>query len=765
VPRGLGVAPRNSIRVAGEARHEFGVASVEINGTRASLLPDPSGALRFVGYAVPRSETEPVEVVVRGVTGAPLVKHFPVSVLPAATVAAAAGPPRVFRGKRWAVVVGISSYSDSAIAGLRFADDDAQAFHDFLRSERAGGGGFAAENVKLLLNEAATYREIRSALFTFLKGATEDDQVVIYFAGHGAPDPQRLQNLYLLTHDTDAADISGTAFPMDDVNRAIRNLYARDILVITDACHSAAVGGQVATRDLGVNQINEMFLQQLGASTGGLAIFTASAANQLSQEDERWGGGHGVFTHFLLEGLGGQADEDGDRIVSLVEMMEYARGKVRGETRNAQIPSISQTSYDPYLPMAIVLDPSAAPPVPAVAQGPAPTPTPASAARTPAPAAPTREQADAITRFQEAVRLYPRSAAYRKSLGVALRQAGRRDEALVELREAVTLDGANPEHHYELGIALREAGVLKDASSALASAVRLDPRNGDYWNAYGAALLEEGQADEALDRFRRAVRLAPENARYHRDLGAALRKSGRPQDAVAEYREAVRLAPASAAYHRELAETLIETGRAADAVVELREAVRADGASAENRFALGVALREGGQLAEAKVELQKAVELQPANAAYRYEAGRLLRELGMPYEGIVEFREAVRLEPGRAAFRFALGSALRGASQAEDAVRELREAVKLDPAQAEHHHGLALALKAVGLPQEAMPAFREAVRLAPQVARFRFDLGVFLRELGELEQAVAELQAAVQLDGEVREYREELNATRRRLRN
>jgi hypothetical protein len=79
--------------------------------------------------------------------------------------------------------------------------------------------------------------------------------------------------------------------------------------------------------------------------------------NQLSQEDARWGGGHGVFTHFLLEALRGAADEDGDQIVTLGESVEYVRDRVRRETGNAQIPTISQTAFDPYLPLGTVIAP------------------------------------------------------------------------------------------------------------------------------------------------------------------------------------------------------------------------------------------------------------------------------------------------------------------------------------------------------------------------------------------------------------------------
>jgi tetratricopeptide (TPR) repeat protein len=772
--RSITVAPRSSIRVVGLAQHSAGVARIDVNGVRAAFTPDAGGAERFVAYVPADAARRDVEVVVRGSSGPPVVKHYEMEMGPApAAVAAAPGAPPAadrmpgaFRGRRWAVVVGISQFADHNITGLRYADADARAFYEFLRSPRAGGGGFAEENVKLLLNEQATYREIRAALFTFLKGATEDDQVIVYFAGHGAPDPQRIQNLYLLTYDTDLADISSSAFPMDDVNKAIHSLYAHDVVVITDACHSAGVGGQVATRDLGGNGINEIFLQQLSASTGGLAIFTASGANQLSQEDARWGGGHGVFTHYLLDALNGAADEDGDRIVTLSEMMEYARGKVRVDTRNAQIPTISQTAYDPFLPMSIVdasVASAAQPAAPVAASLPV-----AGAAREPVPAArptpATPQQVEAIGRFQEAVRLYPRSAVYRRNLGVALREAGRTQEAVTELQEAARLEPANPEYVYELGVTLRAAGMMAEAVGQFEAATRADNRNALYFNALGNALLAQERTDEALDRLRRAVGLNRENGAYHRDLAAAMLKAGRADDAVNELKQAVALDARSAAFHVELAQALDATGRTEEALPEYQQATIIEPANPALKASFARALRAAGRGPEAAQQLKSAVALEARNAAYRHDLGVLLRDQGMPYEMLVEFREAVRLSPAVAEYRYDLGMALAGSNQGPAAATELKEAVRLAPANAQYQNSLGTVLKASGSPQDAMAALREAVKAAPDNARYHYDLAVLLRDLGMVEEAIQELDAATRLDPRNRDYRTELSTLRNRSR-
>src|SRR5207253_4933118 len=116
-------------------------------------------------------------------------------------------------------VVGIGDYRAEDIPDLRYASKDAQSVYDFLVSSQAG---FQADHVVFLKDGAATGQAIREALFVFLQKANYNDLVFIYFAGHGAPDPSRPDNLYLLPHDADVKQLAATGFPMWDVKTALR---------------------------------------------------------------------------------------------------------------------------------------------------------------------------------------------------------------------------------------------------------------------------------------------------------------------------------------------------------------------------------------------------------------------------------------------------------------------------------------------------------------------------------------------------------------
>ncbi len=260
--------------------------------------------------------------------------------------------PQYIQGQKWAVVIGISTYGDSRIEGLRYASTDARAFNDWLVSPQ--GGRYAPSRVKILLDSEATTRNIRNSLFNWLSQALEEDTVVIYFAGHGSPQsPDQPNNLFLLPYDSQYDDIATTGFPMWDIETAMKRfIKAKKVVVIADACHSGGVGqsfdvARRASRGIEINPINSG-LQNLSKIGDGVAVISASDEKQFSQESQSWGGGHGVFTYFLLKGLNGEADYNKDSRVTLGELIPYLSEQVRRETRNAQSPTVAG-KFDPAL--------------------------------------------------------------------------------------------------------------------------------------------------------------------------------------------------------------------------------------------------------------------------------------------------------------------------------------------------------------------------------------------------------------------------------
>lgn len=252
--------------------------------------------------------------------------------------------------QRYAVVIGISDYKDPKIPDLKYADADAQAFYDFITSPI--GGDFRKENVLLLKNDQATLKNVKLAVTNFLKKAIDTDFVVIFMACHGVPEPDRPNNLYLLAHDSELDGLSATAYHMENVNADMkRYISAKRLIFFADTCHSAGLRESAIGTRGGPNTIN-IALSALRSTREGWGIVSASRAGEVSMESNLWGGGHGVFTHYLLEGMSGKADAVGNKngIVTLAEAFDFLEEKVKRATQNAQHPDISG-NFDNNLPL------------------------------------------------------------------------------------------------------------------------------------------------------------------------------------------------------------------------------------------------------------------------------------------------------------------------------------------------------------------------------------------------------------------------------
>ncbi|HWU38985.1 MAG TPA: caspase family protein, partial [Candidatus Acidoferrum sp.] len=215
---------------------------------------------------------------------------------------AARGPSSPPTRNRWAVVIGVGHYDRPGIPGLHYSVADAEAFHQILIDK----ANFKKENVLLLTDKTEkrpTLRNIKWALGTFLaRSALKDDLVIIYYAGHGAPevDPRGAEPdglaKYLVPSDADPDDLYSTALPMDEVQTIFGRIEAEQVVVFLDACYSGAAGGRTfASRRTRASRVDDVFLDRITHSKGRV-IITASRASEVSIELPELG--HGIFTYY-----------------------------------------------------------------------------------------------------------------------------------------------------------------------------------------------------------------------------------------------------------------------------------------------------------------------------------------------------------------------------------------------------------------------------------------------------------------------------------
>ena len=238
----------------------------------------------------------------------------------------------------YALIVGVAGYKNlPASAQLEYSERDADSIYSILISPE--GGNFRAENVHRLTGAKATLANIKQELEGWLPSvAKEDDRVFVYFAGHGFVQGGRA---YLAPYDLDPKNIAGTGYPMDTLGSvAGSKIKSKWKVLVTDSCHSGAI-----TPDADALAYNRSLLD-LSRSMFSL---TASRDRERSFESKDWGGGHGIFTYYVVKGLEGAADENGDGIVTADELADYARRNVREATMGMQNPTSDRGSFDPKM--------------------------------------------------------------------------------------------------------------------------------------------------------------------------------------------------------------------------------------------------------------------------------------------------------------------------------------------------------------------------------------------------------------------------------
>ena len=235
--------------------------------------------------------------------------------------------------KIWAVVVGVARYAH--MPTLKFTDDDAYQIYAFLKSP--AGGALKDDQIRVLIDEEASRKGILKAMReTFLK-ADENDVVVMYFSGHGLPGA-------FLPSDFDGFN---NRLKHEDVQKIFKESKAKHKLCLADACHS---GTMLAARTP-LDGILRDYYKAFEQSNGGTALILSSKGDEYSLEDH--GLRQGIFSHFLIRGLRGEADKNKNGIVTVQELFGFVDVKVRTYTGNVQNPKLSGV-FDPQMPVSVV---------------------------------------------------------------------------------------------------------------------------------------------------------------------------------------------------------------------------------------------------------------------------------------------------------------------------------------------------------------------------------------------------------------------------
>jgi uncharacterized caspase-like protein len=115
------------------------------------------------------------------------------------------------------------------------------------------------------------------------------------------------------------------------VEELVGQIPAKQVVVLLDACFSGRAGQLARVKGVSASATTPNAAGLFVEATQGRVVISASRPNQPSVEDPTTR--QGVFTHYLLEALGGAADLDRDGKITVLEAFQYLSAKVREHAR------------------------------------------------------------------------------------------------------------------------------------------------------------------------------------------------------------------------------------------------------------------------------------------------------------------------------------------------------------------------------------------------------------------------------------------------
>ncbi len=222
-----------------------------------------------------------------------------------------------------AVVIGNQNYLNPDIPKVTYAIQDAKTVKNYLTKVM----GYREENVFYMENASKTDLDLffgtkdyyKGKLYNYVKPGRSD--VFIYFSGHGAPGTDT-KRAYIMPVNTDPNYIAINGYPLDVFYANLEKINAKSMTVVMDACFS---GG--SDQGMVIKNASPIFIEaDILLPDEKINVLTSSAGDQISSWYPE--GRHSLFTYYLLRGIRGEADRNGNRKITFKELKTYLEENV-----------------------------------------------------------------------------------------------------------------------------------------------------------------------------------------------------------------------------------------------------------------------------------------------------------------------------------------------------------------------------------------------------------------------------------------------------
>ena len=320
--------------------------------------------------------------------------------------------------------------------------------------------------------------------------------------------------------------------------------------------------------------------------------------------------------------------------------------------------------------------------------------------------------------------------------------------ALTEFQRAVKLDPAFAEAHYQLGVLYGKQSQWKPAVDALQTAVKLTPNFADAYVRLGEGyLIGMASAKDAIGPLQRALQLQPDLLRARRLLGNAYLRQNRIDEAIQHLKQVRQ--DSEARYLLGLA--YFQKEDFAQAIPHFEAVVKRKSRHTKAHFNLGNCYLRTGKVAQGRTALrtfeklvreeeqlaalQRLIYNNPQRLQSRYELAELHIKRTEWELATTELKACLLIAPHDEKASELLGYIYLQTEAYPEALEVYGELVEAYPASAVYRNSLGIAYMMEKKPRQAIVQFETAVRFDTTNPQLYRNLANAYRQVGEQEKA------------------------------
>jgi tetratricopeptide (TPR) repeat protein len=348
---------------------------------------------------------------------------------------------------------------------------------------------------------------------------------------------------------------------------------------------------------------------------------------------------------------------------------------------------------------------------------------------------------EALTAFQQGLKLNPKSTGIRNDMGNLYVAQGNLDLAEKEFREVVRVNPADYDGNYNLALVLL---AKKQPAAAIPYLLRIHPQTTASQFGLTRAYLDAGKTAEGLKTAGELSVHNKDNVQVHFTLGVLLAAEKQLRAAQIQLEQANVLQPQTFEILYNLGQVYVRNAEYAKAELTLKRALNLKPDSPETLSLLAQVYSAQQKPVDALDLLVRAHKLAPENTDIIYYLALVSMSQNYYEDSIPLLESGLKIAPQRMDLRAALGESYFMSGRAEKAIEEFKQMTELDPT-ARSYAFLGLCYRQLGRFDEAQKYFQEGLKKDPRNPSCLFNIGYIEEHQGNHEAAEQRFQEVLRL--------------------